>query len=110
MKQVFYLNMTRTHARSERGERAYGFVPTKERKSTNLIGAMTLEGVIASCFIDEPVTGKGFIGFLKKDLCPVLKAGHIVLMDNLPAHLVKEVNQLVTSRGAKLIYLPPLQS
>jgi len=99
--------MTRTHARSQRGKRAYSFAPTKRRKSTNLIGAMTLEGVIASRFIDESVTSKGFIVFLKKDLCPVLKAGHIVLMDNSPTHIVKEVKELIESRGAKLIYLPP---
>ena len=99
--------MTRTHARSQRGKRAYGFAPTKRRKGTNLIGAMTLEGVIANRFIDRSVTSEGFIVFLKEDLCPVLKAGHIVLMDNSPAHIVKEVRELIESRGAKLIYLPP---
>ena len=99
--------MIRTHARSQRGKRAYSFAPTKERKITNLIGAMTLEGVIANRFIDESVTSKGFVVFLKKDLCPVLKAGHIVLMDNSPAHIVKEVKELIESRGAKLVYLPP---
>jgi len=102
-----YLNMTRIHARSKCGERAYASVPSKKHKSANLIGAITLEGVIASFCIGESVTGEVFTAFLEELLCPVLKVGQIVLMDNSPAHIVKKVRELIEGRGAKLIYLPP---
>ena len=102
-----YLNMTRTHARSKCGERAHASVPSKKHKSANLIGAITLEGVIASFCIGESVTGEVFTVFLEEVLCPVLKVGQIVLMDNSPAHIVKRVGELIEGRGAKLIYLPP---
>jgi transposase len=99
--------MTRTHARSKRGERAHDSVPAKKHKSTNLIGAMSIEGIIASFCVDGGITGEVFKVFLEEVLCPVLKGGQIVLMDNLPAHIVEDVNELIESRGAKLIYLPP---
>ncbi len=102
-----YLNMTRIYARSQRGERAYCSIPSKKHKIANLIGAMTLEGVIASFCIDETVTGEVFAAFLEEILCPVLKVGQIVLMDNSTAHIVKRVRELIESRGATLIYLPP---
>ena len=40
-------------------------------------------------------------------LAPTLAAGDIVVMDNLPAHKVAGVRELIEARGAKLIYLPP---
>ena len=99
--------MTRTHARSKRGERAYASVPSKKHKIANLIGAITLEGVIADFCVDGGTTGEVFTVFLEEVLCPVLKVGQIVLIDNSPAHIVKEVKGLIEGRGAKLIYLPP---
>ncbi len=57
-----YLNMTRTHARSKRGERAYASVPSKKHKIANLIGAITLEGVIADFCVDGGTTGEVFTG------------------------------------------------
>ncbi len=99
--------MTRIYARSKRGERAYSSVPSKKHKFANLIGAITLEGVIANFCVDGGITGKVFTVFLEEVLCPVLKVGQIVLMDNSPAHIVKKVRELIEGRGAKLIYLPP---
>jgi len=40
-------------------------------------------------------------------LAPTLQPGHIVVMDNLPAHKVSGVRQAIEAHGAKLLYLPP---
>jgi transposase len=40
-------------------------------------------------------------------LCPTLRRGDIVVMDNLGAHKVSGVQEAIERRGAKLIYLPP---
>jgi transposase len=40
-------------------------------------------------------------------LAPTLRPGHLVVMDNLPAHKVAGVKQAIEARGAKLLYLPP---
>ena len=102
-----YLNMTRTRARAKCGERAYASVPSKKQKVASLIGAISLEGMIADFCVDGGITGEVFTVFLEKLLCPVLRVGQIVLIDNSPAHIVKRVKELIEGRGAKLIYLPP---
>jgi transposase len=37
----------------------------------------------------------------------MLKAGDIVIMDNLSSHKIAGVEQAITARGAQLLYLPP---
>jgi len=37
-------------------------------------------------------------------LAPTLQPGHVVVMDNLPAHKVAGVRQTIEARGAKLLY------
>ena len=45
--------------------------------------------------------------FFPHILLPTLKAGDIVVMDNLSAHKNKEVRNLIESIGAQLWFLPP---
>ena len=40
-------------------------------------------------------------------LAPTLKRGDIVVMDNLPAHKVAGVREIIDKAGAQLWYLPP---
>ena len=40
-------------------------------------------------------------------LGPRLEPGHVVILDNLSDHKVEGVRQLIESRGAQLLYLPP---
>ena len=48
-----------------------------------------------------------FITFIKQILVPNLWEGATVVMDNLPAHKVKEVSLLIEKAGSKLLYLSP---
>ncbi len=59
---------------------------------------MTLEG---------GTNGIAFQVFLDKVLLPQLWPGACVVMDNLPAHKVKGVEEKIQSVGASLIYLSP---
>jgi hypothetical protein len=43
------------------------------------------------------------------DCFPELK-GHYIVMDNAPIHTAKEIDELITKRGYKSIYLPIPQS
>ena len=47
------------------------------------------------------------LAYLEQALCPELQAGDVVVMDNLSAHKVQGVRQLIEASGAKLLYLPP---
>ena len=40
-------------------------------------------------------------------LAPSLGPGDIVVMDNLPAHKVGGVREMIEAAGARLLYLPP---
>jgi len=40
-------------------------------------------------------------------LCPKLRRGDVVVMDNLSSHEVKWVRERIEAVGAELLYLPP---
>jgi transposase len=67
----------------------------------------TTAGLLASMTIESPTDGDLFLAFVEQVLAPPLEVGHIVILDNLGAHKVEGVRQLIESRGAQLLYLPP---
>jgi transposase len=48
-----------------------------------------------------------FLAYLDNMLCPKLRKGHVVIMDNLSAHKVRGVRERIEACGATLLYLPP---
>ena len=48
-----------------------------------------------------------FITYIEEVLCPELKKGDIVVMDNLSVHKSPEVLALVQAAGAEVRFLPP---
>ena len=48
-----------------------------------------------------------FLAYLDHMLCPVLRPGDVVVMDNLSSHKVQGVRQRIEGAGAELLYLPP---
>src|SRR5215217_2775599 len=47
-----------------------------------------------------------FEAYVEHTLAPALRAGQVVIMDNLPAHKPARVRELIEERGCELIYLP----
>ena len=45
--------------------------------------------------------------FTSQLLCPTLKRGQVVVIDNLSFHKGERVRQLIEAKGCELIYLPP---
>jgi transposase len=68
---------------------------------------MSLRGLEAVMTIESATDGDVFLAYLQHLLCPKLKAGDVVVMDNLSAHRVKGVRELIAASGAELLYLPP---
>ena len=58
--------------------------------------------------VEESTDGDVFLAYLDQVLCPTLRAGQIVVMDNLSAHKVEGVKTLIEATGAELRYLPTL--
>jgi transposase len=99
--------MTRLYARSHRGRRIYESTPGGRWKIMTILGAMSLRGMVASMMIEEATDGDIFLAYVEKILCPALKPGDVVVMDNLSSHKVNGVRQLIEKAGAEVLYLPP---
>jgi len=57
--------------------------------------------------LDGPMDGDAFRAWGEQMLAPALRPGHLVIMDNLAAHKVAGVRQVIEACGATLLYLPP---
>ena len=95
------------HAWSRRGERAQLKAPRNRGRNTTLLASMTLEG-LGPCLAVVGSTTKGvFEAYVERVLAPALRAGQVVVMDNLSAHKGEEVRELVQARGCEVLFLPP---
>lgn len=47
-----------------------------------------------------------FVAYIEQVLCPALRPGDIVVMDNLAVHKSPEVQRLVAQSGAEVRFLP----
>jgi len=99
--------MTRLYARSTGGGRICETTPGGRWKIMTILGAMSLRGMIASMTIEEATDGDIFLAYVEHILCPALKPGDVVVMDNLSSHKIKGVRQLIEKVGAEVLYLPP---
>jgi transposase len=57
--------------------------------------------------IEQATDGDIFLAYIEQVLGPKLRPGDVVVMDNLSAHKVAGVEQLIQAAGAELLYLPP---
>jgi len=57
--------------------------------------------------VEAATDGDVFVAFLEQVLCPQLRPGDVVVLDNLGAHKVAGVRELITPTGAEWRYLPP---
>jgi transposase len=99
--------MARLRGRAPKGERCRAGVPHGHWKTTTFTGALRLDGLGAPMILDGPMDGTAFLAYVEQVLVPELKAGDIVVMDNLPAHKVVGVREAIHGADAQLLYLPP---
>jgi transposase len=102
-----HVAMARLYGRASRGERALGSVPQNWGDNISIISAMGREGLRATMTVAGAVDGEVFLIYVREILCPTLKAGDVVVLDNLGAHKVEGVRQAIEAAGAELHYLPP---
>jgi len=82
-------------------------VPQGNWKILTILGAMSLRGMIATMTIEEATDADIFLAYLDHCLCPVLRPGDVVVLDNLSSHKVNGVRERIEAAGAELLYLPP---
>lgn len=99
--------MARLRGWAPRGARCRASVPHGHWNTTTFVGGLSLSGLCAPMLLDGAMDGEAFLAWCEMMLCPLLKPGDIVVMDNLPAHKVAGVREAIEAAGAILLYLPP---
>jgi transposase len=99
--------LTPRYGRAPKGERARGRAPRNWGKNVTLISSIGSEGMGPSMSIEGPSDTDSFGIYVREILAPNLKAGQIVLMDNLSVHKGKWVREIIERRGCQLWFLPP---
>jgi len=100
-------DMTRRYGRVVGGVRVSEGTPAGHWTTLTVLGAVSSSGWVATMTIEAATDGDVFLAYLEHVLCPQLKPGRIVVMDNLAAHKVDGVRELIEMTGAQLRYLPP---
>lgn len=98
--------MVRRYGRAPRGERCRVAVPFGHWKTITVTAGLRASGLTATALFDGPMTGAGFRSYVEETLVPVLTRGDTVVLDNLPAHKVSGIRELIEAAGARLLYLP----
>lgn len=99
--------MTRLYGRGAKGVRIIETVPQNYGENITMLATVSLSGIEAPMTINGAVDGVVFKVYVEEVLSPTLKTGDVVVMDNLPAHKVAGIRDLIEACGARLIYLPP---
>jgi transposase len=100
-------NMTRVRGWAPRGRKLLAKVPQGHWRTLTFLAALRCDRIDAPCVIDGPINGESFLAYVEQVLVPTLKAGDIVVIDNLGSHKGKAVRRAIRATGAHLFFLPP---
>ena len=84
-----------------------GVVPARRGKNLSLLGAIDLEGVVASTSKEGAMRRADVERFLWLDLLPKLLPGSVLVLDNASIHKGGQIERLAAQAGCGVLYLPP---
>jgi len=71
------------------------------------IAGLRLGGACAPWLFGGAMKGEMFLAWVRQGLAPTLRAGDVVILDNLARPKIRGVRQTLEAVGAQLLYLPP---
>ena len=95
-------NIVRLYGRSFDGQRVYDAVPHGYWSTTTMLSVVGLKGDKASTVIEGPVDADVFRTYVEQALVPELRAGDIVVMDNLSPHKASGIREAIEAVGAEV--------
>jgi transposase len=98
--------MTRLYGWAPRGARLHYACPHGHWRTTTMISSIRLDGSTACMTIDGPTDTEVFQAYVREILCPALRPGDCVVMDNLGAHKNAQTLALIEGVGATVRFLP----
>jgi transposase len=102
----FDTKMTRLRGRSTRGQPCLGSGPHGHWRNNTFIAGLRADRVDAPMLLPGAMDGDAFAAWIGKALAPTLKAGDIVICDNLNVHKNAQARKEIETRGAELRFLP----
>ncbi|MCI0610083.1 MAG: transposase [Anaerolineae bacterium] len=102
-----HLDLTRLYGRAAPDQRVVDSTPHPSGPQTTTLALIGWTGIMAPLVLSGAVNGTLFYGYIQQCVVPTLQPGDILFMDNLSAHKVAGLEELIRSCGADLIYLPP---
>ncbi len=99
--------MTRLCGRAPSGERVTEKAPRNYGANISALSVMSVAGVEATMTVEGSVDTQVFNVFVEEFIRPVLKAGDILVLDNLGAHRASRIEQIASNCGAKVVWLAP---
>jgi transposase len=102
--------MVRRYGRAAPGKRALGHAPFGRYGRLTIVGALSLDGLLAPMSSTAAMNTELFLGYVDHVLIPELrekKPTAVVVLDNLKPHLAAEVREKLEAAGMRLLYLPP---
>jgi transposase len=99
--------LTRRYGRAPRGVRARGHVPRNHGRPTTLIAALSPTGLGAAMTLEGAANTAAFTAYCRELLCPSLRPGQVVVLDNVSFHRAAVIGELIASAGCHLLFLPP---
>ena len=100
-------NMAPLRGWCARGRRLIGKAPHGHWRTLTFLAALRADGLTAPGVFDGPINGRAFLAWVEQVLFPTLRAGDIVVMDNLGSHKGGAVRAAIRRAGARLFFLPP---
>jgi len=82
-------------------------VEGKRSKRVNVIAAKSQNQIIAPFLFEGSCNTAVFETYIQEVLCPTLRKGQVVIMDNASFHKSKKIKEWVEKKDCTLVYLPP---
>jgi len=99
--------MTRLYVRAYKAEGVNDYIPDVRFERTSIMLGIRLDGTQSPFMFKGTLNGEVFTVYVKKILAPALRAGDVVIIDNLASHKVKCALEPIYQKGATELFLPP---
>lgn len=93
--------------RSLCGQRLNATAPFGHWGTQTFIAGLRCDGLIAPWVLNGPINRIAFDTYIETQLVPELKAGDVVILDNLSSHKSPRAADLLKAKGAWFLFLPP---
>jgi transposase len=100
-------DLLRRYGRSPSGLRLRDHTPCSHWQTHTVVAALRVTGLSAPAVFNGPIDNPSFLSYVEQVLVPTLRAGDVVVLDNLAVHKQPEVRVAIEAAGAFLRFLPP---